>query len=158
MPPPDGRSGGSRSRRSDALMPSALYPSLVVGVAAAVLALQLGSGGLTLTSFFLKLFLYVTFALFCFLLGIFGLLVKKSPPKISRFDTTKRQSGQLLELFDKLLGRFCVPLLDSAQTRRVVVSLNVDKALKEGEIHGHPQSFKALVLSGFVVNDAHVCR
>lgn len=86
-------------------MPSALYPSLVVGVAAAVLALQLGSGGLTLTSFFLKLFLYVTFALFCFLLGIFGLLVKKSPPKISRFDTTKRQSGRLLELFDKLMVR-----------------------------------------------------
>ncbi|KAA0709789.1 Sorting nexin-25 [Triplophysa tibetana] len=146
MPPPDGRTGGGRSRRSDALMPSALYPSLVVGVAAAVLALQLGSGGLTLTSFFLKLFLYVTFALFCFLLGIFGLLVKKSPPKISRFDTTKRQSGRMLELFDKLMGRFCVPLLDSAQTRRVVVSLNVDKAVKEV----FDYSYRDYILSWYV--------
>lgn len=32
-----------------------------------------------------------------------------------------------------LQGRFSVPLLDAAQTRRVVVSHNVDKALKEGE-------------------------
>lgn len=31
-----------------------------------------------------------------------------------------------------LQGRFTVPLLESAQTRRVVVSHNVDKALKEG--------------------------
>lgn len=32
-----------------------------------------------------------------------------------------------------LQGRFTVPLLESAQTRRLVVSHNVDKALKEGE-------------------------
>lgn len=34
-------------------------------------------------------------------------------------------------------GRFSVPLLDAAQTRRVVVSHNVDKALKEGEWKNH---------------------
>ncbi|ROL41131.1 hypothetical protein DPX16_2631 [Anabarilius grahami] len=117
-------------------MPSAVYPSLVVGIAAAVLLFQLGSGGLTLTSFFLKLFIYVSFALFCFLLGSFGLLVRKSPLKISSFDTRKRQSSKLADLFNKLMGRFCVPLLDSAQTRRVVVSLNVDKALKEAPLSG----------------------
>uniref|UniRef100_A0A672QRS7 Sorting nexin-25-like n=1 Tax=Sinocyclocheilus grahami TaxID=75366 RepID=A0A672QRS7_SINGR len=130
---PDGRSRRSiSSSRSDVLMPSsAVYPSLVLGIAAAVLVVQLGSGGLTLTSFFLKLFIYMSFALFCFMLGCLGLLVKRSPLKISRFDTTRRQSSKLVDLFNKLMGRFCVPLLDSAQTRRVVVSLNVDKALKE---------------------------
>lgn len=86
-------------------MPSAVYPSLVVGIAAAVLLFQLGSGGLTLTSFFLKLFIYVSFALFCFLLGSFGLLVRKSPLKISSFDTTKRQSSKLADLFNKLMVR-----------------------------------------------------
>ncbi len=50
---PDGRS--SSISRSDVLMPSAVYPSLVVGIASAVLVFQLGSEGLTLTSFFLKL-------------------------------------------------------------------------------------------------------
>ncbi|XP_052005295.1 sorting nexin-25-like isoform X2 [Xyrauchen texanus] len=126
MHPPDGR----RSISSN-LMPSAVYPSVSLGIAAAVLVFQLGYGGLSLTSFVLKLFLYVSFVLFCFLLGSFGLLVRKSPSKISRFDMTKRQSSKLVHLFHKLTGRFCVPLLDSAQTRRVLVSLNVDKALKE---------------------------
>ncbi|XP_051506282.1 sorting nexin-25-like isoform X2 [Myxocyprinus asiaticus] len=141
MHPPDGR----RSINST-LMPSAVYPSLFLGIAAAVLVFQLGSGGLSLSSFFLKLFLYVSFALFCFLLGSFGLLVRKSPPKISRFDTTKRQSSKLVDLFQKLMGRFCVPLLDSAQTRRVVVSLNVDKALKEV----FDYSYRDYILSWYV--------
>ncbi|XP_065098291.1 sorting nexin-25 [Paramisgurnus dabryanus] len=145
MHPPDGRNS-SISSRLGVLMPSAVYPSLVVGIAAAVLAFQLGSGGLTLTSFFLKLFIYVSFALFCFLLGSFVLLVRKSPPKISRFDTAKRQSVQLLELFEKLMGRFCGPLLDFSQTRRVVVSLNVDKALKEV----FDYSYRDYILSWYV--------
>lgn len=100
---PDGRS--SSISRSDVLMPSAVYPSLVVGIASAVLVFQLGSEGLTLTSFFLKLFIYVSFALLCFLLGIFGLLVKRSPLKISRFDNTRRQSSKLVDLFNKLMVR-----------------------------------------------------
>ncbi|XP_042626466.1 sorting nexin-25 [Cyprinus carpio] len=145
---PDGRSRRSIiSSRSDVLMPSsAVYPSLVLGVAAAVLIAKLGSGGLTLTSVFLKLFFYVSFALFCFLLGCLGLLVKRSPLKISRFDTTRRQSSKLVDLFNKLMGRFSVPLLDSAQTRRVVVSLNVDKALKEV----FDYSYRDYILSWYV--------
>lgn len=87
MPRPDGR----------------MYPSLVAGVAAAVLVLQLGSGGVG--SVLLKLFLYVSFALFCFLLGGVGLLVRKSPPKTSRFDTAERQSGRLMDLFQNLMVR-----------------------------------------------------
>ncbi|CAM4618347.1 unnamed protein product [Leuciscus chuanchicus] len=139
---PDGRSSSASS--GSAVL---VYPSLVVGVSVAVLLLfQLGSGGLTLTSFFLKLFIYVSFALLCFLLGSFGLLVRKSPLKISRFDTTKRQSSKLADLFNKLMGRFCVPLLDSAQTRRVVVSLNVDKALKEV----FDYSYRDYILSWYV--------
>ncbi|XP_016341043.1 sorting nexin-25 [Sinocyclocheilus anshuiensis] len=144
---PDGRSRSIITSRSDVLMPSsAVYPSLVLGIAAAVLVVQLGSGGLTLTSFFLKLFIYMSFALFCFMLGCLGLLVKRSPLKISRFDTTRRESSKLVDLFNKLMGRFCVPLLDSAQTRRVVVSLNVDKALKEV----FDYSYRDYILSWYV--------
>lgn len=77
-------------------------PVICLGIAAALL-FQFGYGGLTITSFFLKLFIYISFALFCFLLGSFGLLVKKGPPKISRFETSKRQSAYLLDLFNKLM-------------------------------------------------------
>ncbi|CDQ81700.1 unnamed protein product [Oncorhynchus mykiss] len=120
-------------------------PVICLGIAAALL-FQFGYGGLTITSFFLKLFIYISFALFCFLLGSFGLLVKKGPPKISRFETSKRQSAYLLDLFNKLMGRFTVPLLESAQTRRVVVSHNVDKALKEV----FDYSYRDYVLSWYV--------
>ncbi|XP_066504956.1 sorting nexin-25 isoform X2 [Hoplias malabaricus] len=108
--------------------PSRVLPALTLGIAAAAVLLQLGFGGLSLAAFFLKLSISVSFTLFCFLLGCFGLLAKRSPIKISRFRTSKRQSPNLL---DRLMGRFSVPLLDSAQTRRVVVSHNMDKALKE---------------------------
>ncbi|XP_030622570.1 sorting nexin-25 [Chanos chanos] len=147
---PDGRSSSS----ADAPMPRAVssvyssfrvLPALTLGIAAAVF-FQFGYGGLTLTSFFLKLFIYVSFALFCFLLGSFGLLVKKSPPKISRFDTSKRQWSNLSDVFSKLMGRFSVPLLESAQTRRVVVSHSVDKALKEV----FDYSYRDYILSWYV--------
>ncbi|KAI4904914.1 hypothetical protein NFI96_033161 [Prochilodus magdalenae] len=128
---------GSSSSSAHAPMPGAassagspcrVLPALTLGIAAAAVLLQFGFGGLSLAAFFLKLSISVSFTLFCFLLGCFALLAKKSPPKISRFDTSKRTSPNLL---DKLMGRFSVPLLDSAQTRRVVVSHNMDKALKE---------------------------
>ncbi|XP_072520148.1 sorting nexin-25 [Salminus brasiliensis] len=130
-----GGGGGSSSAHapmsgagSSAASPCRVLPALTLGIAAAAVLLQFGCGGLSLAAFFLKLSISVSFTLFCFLLGCFGLLAKKSPPKTSRFDTSKRQSPNLL---DKLMGRFSVPLLDSAQTRRVVVSHNMDKALKE---------------------------
>lgn len=104
-------------------------PAIFVGVFAVLFLFQFGSDGLFPFTFFLKLFIYVSFALLCFLLG-FVLLVRKSPPKVSRFDPSKGQSTYLVELFDKLMGRFSVPLMES-QTRRAVVSHNVDKALKE---------------------------
>ncbi|XP_068570315.1 sorting nexin-25 [Cebidichthys violaceus] len=105
-------------------------PAFCLGVVAAVV-FQLAWGGLTLTSFFLKLFIYVSFALLCFLAGSFVLLVRKSPLKVSCFDRNRRQSAVRQEFFNKLMARFLVPVQESSQSRRVVVSHNVDKALKE---------------------------
>ncbi|XP_077589232.1 sorting nexin-25 [Stigmatopora nigra] len=105
-------------------------PAFFLGVVAAVV-FQLSWGGLSLTSFFLKLFIYVSFALLCFLAGSFVLLVRKSPLKVSRFDRHRRHSIQQLEFFNKLMTRFLAPVQDSNQSRRVVVSHNLDKALKE---------------------------
>ncbi|XP_023279130.1 sorting nexin-25 [Seriola lalandi dorsalis] len=105
-------------------------PAFCLGVVAAVV-FQLAWGGLTLTSFFLKLFIYVSFALLCFLAGSFVLLVRKSPLKVSCFDRNTRQSAAWQEFFNKLMARFMVPVQESSQSRRVVVSHNVDKALKE---------------------------
>ncbi|XP_058505759.1 sorting nexin-25 [Solea solea] len=105
-------------------------PAIFLGVVAAVV-FQLAWGGLTLTSFFLKLFIYVSFALLCFLAGSFVLLVRKSPLKVCRFDRNTKQSSAWLEFFDKLMVRFSVRVQESGQSRRVVVSHNVDKTLKE---------------------------
>lgn len=79
-------------------------PAFCLGVVAAVV-FQLAWGGLTLTSFFLKLFIYVSFALLCFLAGCFVLLVRKSPPKVSCFGTNRRHSAVLLGFFNKLMVR-----------------------------------------------------
>ncbi|CAG5993045.1 unnamed protein product [Menidia menidia] len=105
-------------------------PAFCLGVVAAVV-FQLALGGLTLTSFFLKLFIYVSFALLCFLAGSFVLLVRKSPLKVSCFDRSKRHSAARPVFFNKLMGRFLAPTQEPSQSRRVVVSHNVDKALKE---------------------------
>ncbi|KAM6951992.1 sorting nexin-25 isoform 1-T1 [Lycodopsis pacificus] len=105
-------------------------PAFCLGVVAAVV-FQLAWGGLTLTSFFLKLFIYVSFALLCFLAGSFVLLVRKSPLKVSCFDRNRRQLAVRQGFFNKLMARFLVPAQESSQSRRVVVSHNVDKALKE---------------------------
>ncbi|KAJ8269684.1 hypothetical protein COCON_G00122910 [Conger conger] len=104
--------------------------AITIGIAAAIL-FQFGNGELTVTSFFLKLFIYVSFPLLCFSLGSVGLLVKKSPPKSSRFDTLKMRSTHLSDLLNKLMGRYPGSMVESVPTRRVVVSHNVDKALKE---------------------------
>lgn len=80
-------------------------PAFCLGVVAAVV-FQLAWGGLTLTSFFLKLFIYVSFALLCFLAGSFVLLVRKSPLKVSCFDRNRRQSAVRLEFFNKLMVRY----------------------------------------------------
>uniref|UniRef100_A0A1A8M782 Sorting nexin 25 n=2 Tax=Nothobranchius pienaari TaxID=704102 RepID=A0A1A8M782_9TELE len=128
--PPVGRS--SRPGREEEPMSTSprFVPAFCLGVAAA-LGFQLVWGGLTLTSFFLKLFIYVSFALLCFLAGSFVLLVRKSPLKISCFDRSRRQPGARVEFFSRLMGQFLVPAQESSQSRRVVVSHNVDKALKE---------------------------
>lgn len=80
-------------------------PAFCLGVVAAVV-FQLAWGGLTLTSFFLKLFIYVSFALLCFLAGSFVLLVRKSPLKVSCFDRNRRHSAAQLEFFNKLMVRY----------------------------------------------------
>lgn len=77
-------------------------PAFCLGVVAAVV-FQLAWGGLSLTSFFLKLFIYVSFALLCFLAGSFVLLVRKSPLKVSCFERNKRHSAARLEFFNKLM-------------------------------------------------------
>ncbi|GAA6089809.1 sorting nexin-25 [Tachysurus ichikawai] len=141
--------GSSSSSGSDAPMPSPssrLLPAFTLGIAVAAVLFQSGYGGLTITSFFLKLFIYISFVLFCFLLGSLGSIVKKSPPKIILFDPSKGHSHKLQDIFNKLMGRFSVPLLDSAQTRRVVVSHNVDKALKEV----FDYSYRDYILSWYV--------
>ncbi|XP_033830028.1 sorting nexin-25 [Periophthalmus magnuspinnatus] len=107
-----------------------LVPAFALGVGVAV-AVQLLWGGLTLTSFFLKLFVYVSFALLCFLAGSFVLLTRKSPLKVSRFNRHMRQSCVRQDFFSKLMGCFVMPVPDPSQSRRVVVSHNVDKSLKE---------------------------
>ncbi|XP_035281693.1 sorting nexin-25 isoform X1 [Anguilla anguilla] len=104
--------------------------AVTIGIAAAVL-FQFGNGEFTVTSFFLKLFIYVSFPLLCFSLGSVGLLVKKSPPKSSRFDTLKMRSTHLSDLLNKLMGRYPGSPPESLSVRRVLVSHNVDKALKE---------------------------
>lgn len=77
-------------------------PAFCLGVVAAVV-FQLAWGGLTLTSFFLKLFIYVSFALLCFLAGSFVLLVRKSPLKVSCFQRHRRHSAVQLDFFNKLM-------------------------------------------------------
>ncbi|KAF5899066.1 sorting nexin-25 isoform X1, partial [Clarias magur] len=141
--------GSNSSSTGDAHMPGPscrLLPALTLGIAAAALLFQSGYGGFTVTSFFLKSFIYISFALFCFLLGSLGSIVRKSPPKNIPIDPSKRQSHKLLDLFNRLMGRFSVPILDSAQTRRVVVSHNVDKALKEV----FDYSYRDYILSWYV--------
>ncbi|TNN66023.1 Sorting nexin-25 [Liparis tanakae] len=136
--PPAGRSSGAGGDEGPMSATSAsaigssfrFVPAFCLGVVAAV-AFQLAWGGLTLTSFFLKLFIYVSFALLCFLAGSFVLLVRKSPLKVSCFDRNQRQTAVQQEFFNKLMARFLVPVQESSQSRRVVVSHNVDKALKE---------------------------
>lgn len=79
-------------------------PAFCLGVVAAVV-FQLAWGGLTLTSFFLKLFIYISFALLCFLAGSFVLLVRKSPVKVSSFDRNRRLCIARLDFFNKLVVR-----------------------------------------------------
>lgn len=102
-----GEEEGPMSDTSTSSVNSSIHfvPAFCLGVVAAVV-FQLLWGGLTLTSFFLKLFIYVSFALLCFLAGSFVLLVKKSPLKVSCFDRNRRQSAAQLEFFSKLMVRF----------------------------------------------------
>lgn len=104
------RAGGSRGEEasmSDTPTSSVsssvrFVPAFGLGVVAAVV-FQLFWGGLTLTSFFLKLFIYVSFALLCFLAGSFVLLVRKSPVKASSFNRNRRQSVAQEEFIQKLM-------------------------------------------------------
>lgn len=79
-----------------------VVPAFCLGVVAAV-AFQLAWGGVSLTSFFLKLFIYASFALLCFLAGSFVLLIRKSPLKVSRFEGDRRLSAEKLHFINKLM-------------------------------------------------------
>ncbi|KAI1887579.1 hypothetical protein AGOR_G00191760 [Albula goreensis] len=119
--------------------------AVALGLSTAIL-FQFGDGGFTVTSFFLKLFVYVSFVLICFLLGCFVFLAKQSPPKIQKFDTLNKNTTHLLDLFNKIMGRFSVQPSESVQMRRVVISHNVDKALKEVFDYG----YRDYILSWYV--------
>lgn len=114
-PPGESSSTGGEEEPMSATSTSSIgssfrfVPAFCLGVVAAVV-FQLAWGGLTLTSFFLKLFIYVSFALLCFLAGSFVLLVRKSPIKVSCFDRNRRQSAVQLEFFHKLMVRYTLTL------------------------------------------------
>ncbi|KAK7919131.1 hypothetical protein WMY93_010415 [Mugilogobius chulae] len=94
--------------------PFRLLPALVLVVGVAVVVQLLW--GLTLTSFFLKLFIYVSFALFCFLAGSFVLLTRKSPLKVSCFNRHVRQSSARQDFFGKLMPPASREILDKDKT------------------------------------------
>lgn len=82
-----------------------VVPAFCLGVVAAV-GFQLAWGGVTLTSFVLKLFIYASFALLCFLAGSFVLLIRKSPLKASQFEGGRRLSAAKLDFINKLMVSF----------------------------------------------------
>lgn len=82
-----------------------VVPAFCLGVVAAM-AFQLAWGGLTLTSFVLKLFIYACFALLCFLAGSFVLLIRKSPLKVSQFEGGRRLSAGKLDFINKIMVSF----------------------------------------------------
>lgn len=79
-----------------------ILPPICSGLVIAIL-FQFIDGGLTVTSLFLKLFVYVSFALLCLFAGSVWFLAKSSPPKINTFDTCKSHSTHLLDLLSKLM-------------------------------------------------------
>ncbi|XP_029703149.1 sorting nexin-25 [Takifugu rubripes] len=123
-----------------------VVPAFCLGVVAA-LAFQLAWGGVSLTSFFLKLFIYASFALLCFLAGSFVLLIRKSPLKVSRFEGDRRLSAEKLHFINKLMGHYVVPGQEGGQSKRVVVSHNVDRALKEVFDH----TYRDYILSWYML-------
>ncbi|XP_062379446.1 sorting nexin-25-like isoform X2 [Sardina pilchardus] len=75
--------------------------------------------------------LYVSFVVLCLAFGCFGCVSHESPIKFIHFDTSTR-TPYLLDFFNKILNGSSVPQSESSsQIRRVVVSHNVDKVLKE---------------------------
>lgn len=91
-----------------------VVPALCLAVVAAVV-FQLLWGGLALTSFFLKLFIYVSFALLCVLAGSLVLLVRKSPLKVVHFHRDSRHFPAPADLFTKrMVGTFlCIHISNS---------------------------------------------
>ncbi|XP_041114704.1 sorting nexin-25-like isoform X2 [Polyodon spathula] len=122
---------GSSSSNRPASLSCFLLPASALVLAAALL-FQYVDGEISITSVLFKLFAYFSFALLCILVGTFALLVKQNPTKITRFDTLRKNKTQALELlFIKIMRHLSGPALESQQLRRVVISHNVDKALKE---------------------------
>ncbi|XP_012691311.2 sorting nexin-25-like isoform X2 [Clupea harengus] len=95
-----------------------------------VVLFQFASGDLSVTAFVLNVFVYVSFVLLCFLFGCIGFVLQESPVKSTNFDTSKN-SPYLLDFLNKIMNGLSLPLSESSQMRRVVVSHNVDKVLKE---------------------------
>ncbi|RXM30821.1 Sorting nexin-25 [Acipenser ruthenus] len=125
------RDGSSSSSRPAGLS-WFLLPASALCLGAALL-FQYVDREISITSVLFKLFAYFSFVLLCILVGTFALLIKQSPTRITRFDTLKKNKTQTLELlFIKIMRHLSGPALESQQLRRVVISHNVDKALKEG--------------------------
>ncbi|KAL2098079.1 hypothetical protein ACEWY4_007286 [Coilia grayii] len=102
-----------------------------VGIAlVTVVFFQFASGDLTVTTLVLNIFVYVSFLVICLLFGCTGIIFQESPVKSINFDTSNN-SAYLLEFLNTIPNGYPVPLSESVQLRRVVVSHNVDKVLKE---------------------------
>ncbi|KPP76924.1 sorting nexin-25-like [Scleropages formosus] len=130
----DGRrmrpAGGISSSSGSA--PRFFVRAAVLGLLAGIL-LQTPSFGMAVL--FVKLLMYLSFALLCVSLGALGVLGRRGPIRAARFDPRRRTAAHLSALLNSIIGHFSVPAVESVPARRVVVSHNVDRALKEvGEV------------------------
>uniref|UniRef100_A0A8C9SJB7 Sorting nexin 25 n=1 Tax=Scleropages formosus TaxID=113540 RepID=A0A8C9SJB7_SCLFO len=118
--------GGISSSSGSA--PRFFVRAAALGLLAGIL-LQTPSFGMAVL--FVKLLMYLSFALLCVSLGALGVLGRRGPIRAARFDPRRRTAAHLSALLNSIIGHFSVPAVESVPARRVVVSHNVDRALKE---------------------------
>ncbi|XP_051784395.1 sorting nexin-25 [Erpetoichthys calabaricus] len=128
---------GSSSRPDAKPASRSLLVAAALGLAA-VLLVQLSP-----PSLLLRILLYVLFALVCLALGAAAVLAKRSPLRVVRL---KCFGTQVLERLVSDGGHFTNPPSESLQSRRVVISHNMDKAIKEV----FDYSYRDYVLSWYV--------
>ncbi|KAL4618248.1 sorting nexin-25-like, partial [Arapaima gigas] len=116
------------------MRPTGATSRLLLPIAAALalaLLLQLGDADVSLAPLLLRLFLYVSFALLCFLAGTAGLLARGGAVVARRFKAPCGPCAHSDLVHKLMVGGFLSAPAHPAQNRRVVISHNMDKALKE---------------------------